>query len=223
MRVTDFAALVALVLVATGCAPQSGIRTERELRADPSKVIATELAFARAAQDKGQWTAFAEYATGDAVMFVPQPVNARDWLRGRENPAQAVRWQPQQVWSSCDGTLAVTKGPWQRPDGSVGYFTTVWQRQRDREYKWVMDQGDGLAQPLPPREMIEAKVADCQTPPGAAPADMVPTGQTFGGSSRDGTLAWDVLAQADGSRVVNARYWDGSAWLYAVRERIAAQ
>ena len=111
-----------------------GPRDREEFRANPSAVIAAELAFARLAQEKGQWTAFLETSTEEAVMFVPQPVNARQWLRGRANPPQAVRWQPHQVWSSCDGTLAVTKGAWQRPDGTVGYFTTIWERQRDGDY-----------------------------------------------------------------------------------------
>ena len=108
-------------------------RDEDYRRADASAVVAAELAFARAAQEKGQWTAFAEFAADDAVMFVPEPVNAQAWLKGRANPPQAVRWQPHQVWSSCDGSLAVTKGAWQRPDGSVGYFTTVWQRQGNKK------------------------------------------------------------------------------------------
>src|SRR5690606_29429218 len=101
---------------------------ERIRRADPGKVVAAEIAFARTAQEKGQWTAFAEFAADDAVMFVPAPVKAKDWLKGQRDPAEAVRWQPHQVWSSCDGTLAVTRGAWQRADGSTGYFTTVWQR-----------------------------------------------------------------------------------------------
>ena len=115
------AALVASLLL-TACATGPSRRDYYEthvVRANPSKVIATELAFARAAQEKGQWTAFAEYATDDAVMFVPEPVNAKDWLKRQVNPPRAVTWQPHQVWSSCDGTLAVTKGAWQRPDGSV--------------------------------------------------------------------------------------------------------
>ena len=222
------------VLMVTACAPagprsagdRSGFSArEREQfwSADPSAVVAAELAFARAAQEKGQWTAFADFATDDAVMFVPQPVNAKDWLRQQANPAQAVRWQPHQVWSSCDGTLAVTKGAWQRPDGSTGYFTTVWERQRDGNYKWVMDQGDVLAQPLAAPEFVGASVADCAAPSGMPPGEVAATGQTFGGTSRDGTFHWEVLAQADGTRLVHARYWDGKFWSYAVRERVAAQ
>jgi hypothetical protein len=133
-----------------------------------------------------------------------------------------VRRQVHEVWSSCDGSLAVTRGSQTRPDGSQGYFTTVWERQASGDYRWVMDQGDTASQPLPTREMIEAKVADCAAAPGPNPPDIITTGQVFGGRSRDGTLSWDVLAQADGTRVVNARYWNDMQWVYAVRERIAA-
>jgi hypothetical protein len=68
------------------------------------------------------------------------------------------------------GSLAVTRGAWQRPDGSVGYFTTVWARQEKKKdgYRWLLDQGDALAEPLAAPEMIEGKVADCV--PGGASA-----------------------------------------------------
>ncbi|MBD3730873.1 MAG: hypothetical protein IE933_14330 [Sphingomonadales bacterium] len=156
-------ALTALAAVATGAATGADAKRQRDLppRANPGEVVATELAFARAAQDEGQWTAFADYATKDAVMFVPEPVNAQEWLKKRANPEQAVKWQPHKVWSSCDGSLAVTKGAWQRPDGSVGYFTTVWERQKKGEYRWVLDRGDALQTPLPEPEMIAAEVATC--------------------------------------------------------------
>src|SRR5690606_26907150 len=193
------------------------------LRANPSKVIATELAFARTAQEKGQWTAFAEYATADAVMFVPEAVNAQAWLKGRANPPEAVRWQPHEVWSSCDGSLAATRGPWQRPDGSVGYFTTVWQRQRDGEYRWVMDQGDVLPEPLEAPEMIGAVTAACDSQP-TPPAEMLagPENAIRSGAARDGTLRWHVVVRPDGSRSVVARYWDGEEWQTAFDDRVAA-
>lgn len=219
------AALVASLTLAA-CAtdtrpPRPG--EDRFRRAEPSRVIAAELAFARAAQEKGQWTAFAEFATGDAVMFVPEPVNARQWLRGRANPPQAVRWQPHQVWSSCDGTLAVTRGAWQRPDGSVGYFTTVWQRQGNGAYRWVMDQGDTLTAPLQAPEMISATAATCgsrPTPPADIPAE--PQDKLNTGAARDGTLRWHVVTRPDGSRSVSASYWDGSEWRDAIGEQVAA-
>ena len=125
------------LLALTACATGRDWR-DLEPTANPSRVIATELAFARAAQEKGQWTAFREYATSDAVMFVPEPVNAQDWLKKQQDPPQSVTWQPHKVWSSCDGSLAVTKGASQRADGSTGYFTTVWQA-KDGAMQQVID------------------------------------------------------------------------------------
>ncbi len=176
--------------------------------ANPGAVIAAEVAFAKLAQDKGQWTAFVATATKDAVMFVPQMAYAQDYLKGKANPAQAVRWQPHQVWSSCDGTLAVTRGAWQNGDKS-GYFTTVWQRQKDGRYKWVLDQGDELPMPLDEPEMIVSKVADCPAgyrPERAAkPRDfkgkLLPLDPAhLAGRSLDGTLSWDVAVTPDGGR-----------------------
>jgi hypothetical protein len=177
--------------------------------ANPSAVIAAEIAFAQLAQDKGQWTAFRTTATKDAVMFVPQMAYAQVFLKDKADPVQAVKWQPHQVWSSCDGTLAVTRGAWQRPDGSAGYFTTVWQRQKNGKYKWVLDQGEALPMAMDPPEMIVAKVADC--PAGFRPSQparikdfkgslpaLDPVHRT--GQSLDGTLGWDVSVTPDGAR-----------------------
>ena len=177
--------------------------------ANPSAVIAAEVAFAQLAQAKGQWTAFRTTATKDAVMFVPQMAYAQAFLAGKADPAAAVKWQPHQVWSSCDGSLAVTRGAWQRADGSTGYFTTVWQRQKDLKYKWVLDQGEPLPMPLDAPEMIAAKVADC--PAGYRP-ERAAKPKDFKGSlppldpahrsarSLDGTLGWDVTVTPDGAR-----------------------
>lgn len=176
--------------------------------ANPGAVVAAEVAFAKLAQEKGQWPAFLATATKDAVMFAPQPVYAQDFLKGKPNPALAVKWQPHQVWSSCDGTLAVTRGAWQTGDKS-GYFTTVWQRQKNGSYKWLLDQGDALPLPLDEPEMIVSKVADC--PSGYRPeraqkpkdfkGKLPPLDPAhLAGRSLDGTLSWDVTVSPDGAR-----------------------
>ena len=220
------AAVIALGLALTGCTTGPGYRQARDiaLTANPSAVVATELAFARAAQEKGQWTAFREFAAKDAVMFVPEPVNARDWLRRQANPPQAVRWQPHQVWSSCDGSLAVTRGAWQRPDGTFGYFTTVWQRQNDRDYRWILDHGDATAAPLPAPEMIAATSADCGTMPVAAsslPAFVGGKAQPFASNyAADATVRWSYNTTPDGLREVVVELWDGADYEIVVEDRI---
>lgn len=182
-------------------------------KANPTEVIATELAFARAAQEDGQWTAFRDYSTGDAVMFVPQAVNAHEWLSEQQDPAQTVTWQPHEVWSSCDGTVAVTRGAAQWPNGSAGEFLTVWERQSNDTYRWVADLGQLREAPLPQPDFIRTRVAQCQP---QVPADQRIAGSevpsTLTGQSVDGTLRYRI-AQPSGGQVVKLALWDGEAFV----------
>ncbi|WP_159977275.1 MULTISPECIES: hypothetical protein [unclassified Novosphingobium] len=178
--------------------------------ANPSALVAAEIAFARMAREKGQWTAFREYADDDAVMFVPQAVLAKDWLRGRADPSAPVQWQTHQVWMSCDGTVGVTKGGWQQPDGKTGYFTTIWKRQKKGNFRWILDQGDTLAQPLVEPDMLSASVADCdRRHQGPHPEGTIVVEEKSGmvrpkgsGESDDGTLKWTYTVAPDNSRTV---------------------
>lgn len=229
-------AAVALTLALAGCA--GGQQGPDQLHgatlkpvAQPGEVVAVEIAFARAAQDKGQWTAFAEYAADDAVIFTPQPVMAKAWLKGRANPAQGVKWQPYQVWSSCDGSVAASKGAWQRADGSVGYFTTIWQRQQDGQYKWILDSGDKLAQPLAEPDLVQADIADCpargQTRGSLVIRGKLPvapvsgTPEDRGGQSLDGTLSWSARTAADGSHTVSVSLSKGGALAEVLRSQVS--
>lgn len=178
----------------------------------PGSIVAAELAFNRLARGKGQWTAFRETADNGAIMFVPEPVDAREWLKDRTNPPAPVTWQPHQVWISCDGTLGASKGAWQRPDGSTGYFTTIWRRQKNGVYRWVLDQGDELAQPEPAPEMLAGQIAEC--PPGRGPASLrlddaeqrnPPVASSGTGKSNDGSLEYSWRVAPDLSRSITVR------------------
>ena len=165
--------------------------------AEVSKVIATELAFARAAREDGQWTAFDEYAADGALIFGGNgAIEAKPWLRSQENPPEAVSWEPHRVWSSCDGSLAVTQGGFTDPDGSVGTFNTVWQRQRNGDYRYVFDFGFPQDEAPVAPDMISSAVAACDAkvdtgePDSAIPLRV----------SRDGTLAWGFQTVGQGER-----------------------
>jgi len=184
--------------------------------ADPSDVLAAEIAFARAAQDKGQWTAFRQTAARDAQMFAGSPISApvrvAAYLKGRADPAVPLKWQPHAAWMACDGSYAVTRGAWQSGK-SNGWFITVWQRQEKGGYKWVLDQGDDLKSPLEAPEFLTAEVADC--PPRAhgddgnndrhhpdkpKPAKDAPPPEYLAGKSDDGTLTWITTLAPSGAR-----------------------
>lgn len=224
MRGAACAALLALALAGCAGAPPAGsLDLPGQLRpiAEPGKVVATELAFARLAREQGQWTAFAEYAAGNGVMFVPQPVNAKDWLKGRENPMQAATWQPREVWSSCDGSLAFSRGAWRHPDSDPGFFLTLWQRQVDGEYRWTLNDSDYLAEPLTEPEMIGTKTAKCgELPPPSAQPSGPPH---LGGESNDGTLRWTAETDSDCRRTITVSLWQGKTrGMDKVRYEIAA-
>ena len=207
-----FLASLTAFLALAGCAGGPGPDRPRHLSANPSAVIAAELAFAHLAQTKGQWTAFRETSTDAAMMFAPQPVNAHAFLKGKVNPPSAIKWQPHEVWMSCDGSIGITRGAWQGP-AQIGYFTTVWQRQSDGAYKWILDQGDTLREASPEAEMIAASVADCPKrgspqPPRQA-ASVRPGLTVLAGASPDGTLVWETTVEPDGARNFSAALWRG--------------
>lgn len=201
--IRTIAATAALLLALGGCAsgprPDPAARTLK-LRGEPSTIIATELAFARAAREKGTWTAFREYATGDAVWPGPQWESVQQALKGQADPAQAIVWSPDMVWVSCDGTFALSTGPGTYPNGRTTRFATIWQRQDSGEYRWVLDQGFDLEDGYAPREMISGRKSDC--PKGMANRvrreARARRGEAWqSGKSDDGTLVWTTELAAD--------------------------
>lgn len=183
--------MIAILILAAAAAAQTPVDAER--------------AFATDARTIGQWTAFNKWSTDDAVMFTPEPTNAHAFLKDRKDPAQSVEWWPTEIYVSCDDSLAVNTGGWKRPDGSVGYFTTVWKRQPDGGWKWVLDHGDTLAslrdRSAPPR----VTKAACRRPARRAQSIVDKVGdapRTGMFTSMDGTLniAWSVFS--DLSRTV---------------------
>ncbi len=175
----------------------------------PETAVDAERAFYRAAQSDGQWTAFRKFMTPDATLFVPQPARAADVLPAK-NPPIAVQWWPAESYVSCDGKLAVNTGGWKRPDGAFGYFTTVWQRQADGGWKWIVDGGDGLATSREHPKTPVTKRATCPVKPMllGMPAESR-DGTVGNGMSGDGTLFWKWTVGASGERHFEASLWDG--------------
>lgn len=209
-------------------------------QAQPGKIVARELEFARAARDNGQWTAFRAFAAPGALIHGRDgPFVAEPWLAAQANPPAAVQWEPRAVWMSCDGALAVSQGRFRDPEGIVGNFITVWERQRDGEYKWTYDVGSpDNPQPPPPEEFedgdivvtsldaVKAGIADCprrgdEVP--APPAFSIADDFTQGGKvSDDGTLRWRWEHRASGQRRVVVDYFYQGKWQGALDEQMPA-
>lgn len=210
---------------------------EGQSYANSSAILVAEIAFARLAQEKGQWTAFRQTAADDAVMFVDQPVLAQNWLKGRADPEAAVKWQPQKLFMACDGRTGASTGASQYPGGATGYYTTVWQnmekpRAKKPDWKWVLDHGTVLAQPRVGEEMISSRTAVCTGNPKAALGDIpmgapaknaVPVAPQPRGAraSADGTMVWRWDVRSDDSRTITIELWNGSAFEAVVSDEVS--
>ena len=220
-----FACLMVAAMAVASCAPSQGPKQRYgrfiQLTANPGKVIATELAFARMAREEGTWTAFRHYATEDAVMPSPGIVLVQEALKDVADPPEPIAWGPDLVWSSCGGDYALSTGPATYPGGRKGRFATIWERQNDGEYRWVLDQGFELEQDHVQPELIPGKVADCAPPTGSR---FVPTPSPdhSSGHSRDGSLAWVTSIAADCSRTLMVSVRQGDEMVEIFRRRADA-
>ena len=206
--------------------------------AQPSTIVAAEIAFARAAREQGQWTAFKMFAAPGALLHGANgPFPIEPWLATQTDPPQAVQWEARAVAISCDGALAVSQGRLTTPDGKVGNFVTVWERQGNGEYRYVFDAG-GLDVPQPPPrkpiergdivvtsiDAVQGLVASCPRGDGAIPPPpAIPVGEEGKADarlSRDGTLRWRWEHRADGTRYAAADYFYEGRWLTAFEQSL---
>jgi hypothetical protein len=209
--------------------------------AQPSTIVAAEIAFARAAREQGQWTAFKLFAAPGALLHGANgPFPIEPWLATQADPPEAVQWEPRAVVISCDGALAVSQGRLRTPDGKVGNFLTVWERQPGGEYRYVFDAGGPDVPQPPPRPKVEdgsivvtsidavqGMVASC--PRSGAPIPPPPAipvgedGKTDARLSRDGTLRWRWEHRADGTRFAAAEYFYQGRWLTAFEQSLTPE
>ncbi len=208
--------------------------------AQPSRIVATEIAFARAAREDGQWTAFKEFAApGGLIHGRNGPVDALAFASALDDPDEAVQWGTRAVWMSCDGAMAVSQGRFRDPQGIVGTYVTIWERGADGQYRYTYDVGTRDDPQPPPREApregeivvtaldsVRADIADCarrgETIPGPPPLTIGEGYNEVAKLSRDGTLRWRWIHYDDGRRRVAADYLSMGSWKTALDEFMPA-
>lgn len=156
------AAVAALVLAAAvgAAGSQSTPPTPRRLPPLPVKekgfpralapVVEAEHAFAQHSIDQGMKPAFLRYAAPDGVIiYAGGPVNAiESWARRNPAPEGLLTWWPTYADVSRAGDMGWTTGPYEfreKPSdvkpADTGHFFTVWRRQPDGVWKFVLDLG----------------------------------------------------------------------------------
>ena len=117
-------------------------------------IVAAEKSFARYASENGTKKAFLNFAASDGLLFLPDKVNAREYWSARSESKGALVWAPNFADASANGMLGYVTGNWEfRPEGKTlaptgyGQFVTIWLRQPDGEYRFVIDIGVGHEKP----------------------------------------------------------------------------
>ncbi len=198
--------------------------------ADPSAIVAAELAFDRIAVEKGQGAALVQVAAKDAVLFRPGPVFADKWLKKQDVVSVPLRWQTRELFMACDGSVAVSTGLWLRPGAEPqqggGWYTNIWRREK-KGYRLILNDEGALATAEAARadddlEAMAAHVATCpkrarrsmggappaQQPdasPAIAPLDPAqPLPASRDDRSEDGTLRWRWSVEPGGAHRLEA-------------------
>lgn len=117
-------------------------------------LIATEYSFASTAAGMGTRDAFLKFVADDGIIFRPNAVNGKTFLSNAPKRPGLLSWYPTYAGISRDGDMGFTTGPAdfkKDKDSSAiwfGNFSTVWQRQSNGEFKFVIDMGNSNSKPM---------------------------------------------------------------------------
>jgi ketosteroid isomerase-like protein len=116
------------------------------------EMVKTEQAFSKMAEETNTRDAFLAFIADDGLLFRPDAVNGKKWMQEHPVPPSdknpLLAWQPAFAGISASGDMGFTTGPWEfkadrsdeKPSG-YGDFVTVWKKQADGTWKFVVDLG----------------------------------------------------------------------------------
>jgi len=108
---------------------------------------AVEKAFAATMADR-DLEAFSSFLDDEVVFFTgPTELRGRQavidaWAPFFEGEAPPFSWRPEVVSVLDSGSLGLTSGPVDDPEGNrVGSFNSIWRKNKDGDWKIVFDRG----------------------------------------------------------------------------------
>lgn len=116
------------------------------------EMVKTEQAFSKMAEERNTREAFMAFIADDGLLFRPGAVNGKKWMIEHPVPPSdkkpLLAWQPAFAGMAASGDMGFTTGPWEfkgdikdeKPSG-YGHFMTVWKKQADGSWKFVVDLG----------------------------------------------------------------------------------
>jgi len=119
------------------------------------EMVKTEQAFSKMAEEKNARDAFMAFIADDGLLFRPGAVNGKKWMIEHPVPPPKdadkkplLAWQPAFAGMAASGDMGFTTGPWEAKEDikdekpqAYGHFVTVWKKQADGSWKFVVDLG----------------------------------------------------------------------------------
>ena len=202
-----------LVLALLAATIASSVPAQNRRSVDPlTAMVATERAFSRMSEEKGIRESFTEFIADDGILFRPRAVFGKKWMLENPMPPSTTRpllvWQPTFAGISRAGDLGYTTGPWQFKNdikdakfSAFGNFMTVWKKQADGKWKFVVDLGVSNPEPKKPSLLTYGEPASGRFTRDAAKgrSDLVNTERDFSQASakRGAVEAFLAYASSD--------------------------
>ncbi|MCF8238365.1 MAG: DUF4440 domain-containing protein [Saprospiraceae bacterium] len=150
--------LLVFLIIHAGCASDPASRPA----ADPAELVAADSAFCQRSLEAGMKVAFVEYADSAVIkMDDGQPVIRGIqhlqtlWADPRPDGPSPLVWAPQHAEVAASGDLGYTFGYWRFPGRTdagtdtlyYGNYVSIWKRQTDGSWKYVLDTGTNTPKP----------------------------------------------------------------------------
>ena len=170
------ACFIALPLAMIASAPTTAAEfTAKDLAAEEGK-------FASYSVKNGMRAAFLEFFADQSWLLRPDPVDAKAWVGARPDPAIVLDWKSQITILSASGDLGFSTGPSiyrSKSDlnapAAHGEFFSVWQKQKNGEWKVFIDHGISHGPTAMPDALSKAPLVardlSAQKPGGSPPSE----------------------------------------------------
>lgn len=126
-----------------------------------SELIKTEQDFYNATQERGWGQAFIDFADNNSTLLRQDQfpiIGKSDILKlfnGKESNVLPIKWNPIKAEVSNDGSLGYTWGNWTytvkdkngKENITYGNYVTIWKKQLDGKWKFVLDGGNTTPAP----------------------------------------------------------------------------
>ncbi len=140
----------------------TGVKNKKEIiERYKSDLTNTDIEFYNVSQKSGTGKAFIDFADDSAVLLRQDkfPVIGKSEViksyLGRESNITPLKWKPEKAEVSLDGTLGYTYGNWNyttkdksgKEETLYGNYVTIWKKQQDGKWKYVLDGGNTTPPP----------------------------------------------------------------------------